>query len=68
MARYAASGDTQEPRPLGLALRIREGALAWQGTVEVSGVGLHTLIVAAGCGDLLFRKFDQYYSGPAGSE
>lgn len=58
--RHVWPENPAERRPLGLGLRIYEGSLAWQGVVDVPEVGVHTLIVAARDGRVLFHKFDQY--------
>jgi hypothetical protein len=57
------SASEVEPQCLGLILTICDGRLAWQGTVDVPEVGIHTVILAATTGHVLFHKFDQYHLG-----
>ena len=61
--RLDGSASEIEPQCLGLILTICDGRLAWQGTVDVPEVGIHTVILAATTGHVLFHKFDQYHPG-----
>lgn len=59
-ARSHAHGVVAEPRCLGLILTLHDGALAWQGAVDFPGIGIHTVVVDARSGTVLFDKFDRY--------
>ena len=46
-----------------LVLRIYEGSLAWQAAVEVTAIGMHTVILAASDAQVLSHKFHRLQSG-----
>ena len=52
-----------EPACLGLALTWHEGTLAWQGVLDVPEMGVHTIVLAADTGQVLFHKLDRYHPG-----
>lgn len=64
-AHVQADGHDAEAasRCLGLILTLHEGALAWQGVVDLAGIGVHTVALDAGSGAVLFHQFDRYHPG-----
>lgn len=65
MERHLWPNGTPAPEstPPGLVLRFYDGRLAWQSVVDVPHVGVHTLIIAAKDGRVLFHKFDEDRGG-----
>lgn len=63
----ARPGAPVEPLCLGLALTSHGGRLAWQSTVDVPGVGMHSVGLDAATGQILFHKFDRYHPSPPGN-
>ncbi|MDH4067031.1 MAG: hypothetical protein OEW19_21735 [Acidobacteriota bacterium] len=60
-ARHESPDATVEPRCPGLVLTIHQGIVAWQGTVDFDGVGIHTVILDGASGAVLFHKFDRHH-------
>jgi hypothetical protein len=60
--------------PRHMALTTRGGRLVWQATLEVPAAGVHTVIVDAADGHIVFQKFDPFVApahagaNPSGAE
>jgi hypothetical protein len=55
------AGTVVEPQCDHVLLTVRDGQLAWQGTVDFAGIGLHAVILDAASGVVVFHKFDRYH-------